>query len=667
MVDYSGSRLAATLVKRGLSMLIRRLAPWCLLIALASILGVTACGGGESSAPVEPTTTATAESLASTPIPSATVQPSPSPVPTATSTPAPTPTSTPQPDLTPAQVFSRISPSIAFIETPTGSGSGVLIDDEYVVTNSHVIWPYHVVRVVFPDGSELKDVPVVNSDPLADIAVLGPIDTTAAPLALEDGEDLIIGSESLLVGYPAEGEEFPQPTITSGILSRFREWEQLGMTYFQTDAALTGGQSGGALVNARGEVIEISGLRFSDAGFGLVASASDLAPIVDRLIRGENGSGLGDRILPTSGSRFNFAVDPNNYWDVATYIVDKPAGASDELELDGEGDGKFSLTDAFGNRWLATDEGFSGTESGGVTLEVDGPHFLQVGLGSGDSGSFELRSNVNLVPLQDPDDGLEAVVGQTIAANMDFHWDIDYMTIELQEEETIRSAADSANVDLALLVDFPGSRPNQVVFDNDSGGGMLGVNPEVIYRASKTGVYYIAVSGATDNDIGAYFLTVSNPPAEAEPVAIPPDPNTVQSPFGTMIVYESQRHDFSVQVPADWNEQETDPLVSTFLAASPSGSIVEINEENTLALGIGEISLEVYTDLAESNLVNRLSGSETLSKEFIQTPQGLQASRLLISALGGQFKRVATLDVFLNNYQNRVDSKISLLIYLSDY
>ena len=74
-----------------------------------------------------------------------------------------------------------------------------------------------------------------------------------SPLRMTDGEGTALGSELLLVGYPAEVDLFPQPTITRGILSRFREWERLGITYLQTDAAIAGGQSGGALVNSRGE------------------------------------------------------------------------------------------------------------------------------------------------------------------------------------------------------------------------------------------------------------------------------------------------------------------------------------------------------------------------------------------------------------------------------
>ena len=54
-----------------------------------------------------------------------------------------------------------------------------MIEGGYVLTNNHVVWPYDDVRVVLPDGTELEGVPVFNSDPLADLAVLGPIDVSA--------------------------------------------------------------------------------------------------------------------------------------------------------------------------------------------------------------------------------------------------------------------------------------------------------------------------------------------------------------------------------------------------------------------------------------------------------------------------------------------------------
>ena len=56
-------------------------------------------------------------------------------------------------ELSSAQIFAKVSPAIAFVHTEIATGSGVLIEGNYVLTNAHVVWPYHAARVVFPDGS----------------------------------------------------------------------------------------------------------------------------------------------------------------------------------------------------------------------------------------------------------------------------------------------------------------------------------------------------------------------------------------------------------------------------------------------------------------------------------------------------------------------------------
>ena len=223
-----------------------------------------------------------------------------------------------------------------------------MIKGGYVLTNYHVVWPYESAWVVFPDGTELAGVPVVGWDPMADLAVLGPVKVSAPPLSLTNGEDMALGSELLLVGYPGEVDLFPQPTITRGILSRFREWERLGMTYFQTDAIFGAGQSGGALVNSMGNVVGLSTFRLGEAGFGLASSSADILPIVEGLVQGEFTSGLGDRRLPVGRGRFDNSVKLRHYWDAQTYVWDAIRGGTLKVELQGPGDGAFQVFEAFG-------------------------------------------------------------------------------------------------------------------------------------------------------------------------------------------------------------------------------------------------------------------------------------------------------------------------------
>ena len=486
-----------------------------------------------------------------------------------------------------------------------------------MVTNYHVVWPYEAVWVVFPDGTELENVPVVGWDPMADLAVLGPVDVSARPLKLQDAEDTALGSELLLVGYPAEVELFPQPSITRGILSRFREWERLGMTYFQTDAAIAGGQSGGALVNSKGEVIGISGFTFSEAGFGLAASSADIAPIVEQLTKGDFTSGLGDRRMPVGRGSFEFDVELDNYWDARTFVLDAAAGTILEVAIDGSGDGWFHVSDPLG-LLLEVDDGYTGVEYGEVEVLFDGIHFLQVEMATGDSSGFELASNIRMKPLSDPDDGQTIAVGETVAGSLDYFSDWDWYSIRLEEGETVKISTDSLNVDTVLYVDFPGSRDNQVVSDDDSGGGLFGTDSELVYRAPNSGDYFIAVTQAVGDYLGGYYLSVEQARDGTETVFVPLGPQVVDSRFGKMMVFEDPWGYLSVQVPDAWLEGELDASLGEVLYVfdpQGSGEFTVYLEERS------EVSRTEYADALESGLHEQ--GAEIITRETFKTAQEL--------------------------------------------
>ena len=542
-----------------------------------------------------------------------------------------------------SEVYDLVSPSVPFIETPASTGSGILVEGGYVVTNYHVVWPYEAVWVVFPDGTELENVPVVGWDPMADIAVLGPVDVSAQPVVMQDGERATLGSELLLVGYPAEVDLFPQPTITRGILSRYREWERLGVTYFQTDAAIAGGQSGGALVNSRGEVVGISTFSFSEAGFALAASSTDIMPIVTKLAQGEFTSGMGDRRLPAGRGNFQVDLDLLNYWDTQAFVLDATAGTILEVEIVGPGDGWFHLADSFGPL-LEVDDGYTGSEYGSVEVLTGGVHFLQVEMASGDASAFEVSSNVRLKTLNDPDDGRTVVVGETIAGSLDHFADWDWYSIHLEEGETVMISTDSLNVDTVIFIDFPKSRDNQVVSDDDSGGGLYGINSELVYRAPHAGEYFIAVADAVGDSSGGYYLTVEGAREGTETVRVPPSPQIVNSQFGTMMVFEDPLGYFSIQVPEAWIEEELDESQGdVFKAFNPeTGSEVLIIAEDILALGIGELTLSQYADLIEETVLIP-TGAADITRETVQTSQGSLAILFELSLSTDRVMRMISL------------------------
>ena len=447
-------------------------------------------------------------------MPPATQTSTPTPVPTGTAIPVPTdvptlaPTSTEE--LSSAEVYERVSPSIAFIETTAATGSGVLIDGGYVVTNAHVVWPYDTARVVFPDGSEFHRVAVKGWDFVADLAVLGPIDVPSDSLALVDGESLPIGTDIFLVGYPGEVEEFPQPTIARGLLSRVREWGSIGITYIQIDAPVIGGQSGGAVVSNMGEVIGISGLAFTEGNFGIVASSADILPRIKQIIAGRDPSGLGDRRVPLSGGNLSHEVVLRNFWAERGYVVNEPSGTMINFEFTGDNDGGLTVYDSFGTELLYLDDGSIGAEVGSLVVEYDEPHFLIAWQFSETPGDFTLTSNRRLIPIHDPDDGKQIQVGQSILGNIDFPGDIDYFFVHLREGETIEIVAQSTLVDTFITIDYLGAINEQVITDDDSGGGVFGLDSMIVYRAPHTGSYFVVVQDANHDAPGGYVVTVDS-------------------------------------------------------------------------------------------------------------------------------------------------------------
>lgn len=136
-------------------------------------------------------------------------------------------------------------------------GSGVLIDaDGHVATNAHVVLGTDTLKAILPDGSERPAVLVGHDYPFTDVAVvlIGP--TSIAPLEIGDSAALKLGETILAIGNPLA--EF-DGSVTVGVVSgtnRKRVFDGVVQRdLIQTDAAINSGNSGGALVNLRGQFV----------------------------------------------------------------------------------------------------------------------------------------------------------------------------------------------------------------------------------------------------------------------------------------------------------------------------------------------------------------------------------------------------------------------------
>ena len=151
-----------------------------------------------------------------------------------------------------------------------GSGSGVIIrPDGYIVTNNHVVSGATSIMVTL-NNNQQYEATVVGTDPVTDVAIIK-VDATGLPtIPMGDSDKLRLGEWVLAIGSPLGAQL--RSTITAGIVSAKGRSMPDGSgefkieSFIQTDAAVNPGNSGGALVNKKGELVGINTAIVSQTG-----------------------------------------------------------------------------------------------------------------------------------------------------------------------------------------------------------------------------------------------------------------------------------------------------------------------------------------------------------------------------------------------------------------
>lgn len=192
------------------------------------------------------------------------------------------------------------------IQERRAGGSGVIIsDDGYIVTNNHVVENATKLRVKLNDGT-VYDATTIGTDPTTDIALIK-IDQTGLPtIPFGSSEALRLGEWVLAIGSPFD----LQSTITAGIVSaKARRLDVIPddlriESFIQTDAAVNPGNSGGALVNTRGELVGINTVIKSSTGSYIGYSFAVPETIVRKVVVDLKDYGFVQRALLGVSYRF---------------------------------------------------------------------------------------------------------------------------------------------------------------------------------------------------------------------------------------------------------------------------------------------------------------------------------------------------------------------------
>ena len=173
------------------------------------------------------------------------------------------------------------------VQTPKreASGSGVIISpDGYIVTNNHVVEGADQLTVTLNDNREYN-ARIIGTDKNSDLALIKVDGKNLPAIQIGNSDDLKVGEWVLAVGNPFNLNN----TVTAGIVSaKARSLGANGVeSFIQTDAAINSGNSGGALVNTRGELVGINAMLYSQtgsySGYGFAIPTTIMTKVVEDL------------------------------------------------------------------------------------------------------------------------------------------------------------------------------------------------------------------------------------------------------------------------------------------------------------------------------------------------------------------------------------------------
>ncbi len=412
-------------------------------------------------------------------------------------------------------------------------GSGFVVEGSYIVTAAHVVWPNTVADVVFENGVEHKDVPVVSYEYLADLAFLGPIDTSAPHVEFANADNEIEGASVFVVGYPVS---FAGLFASTGYLRRNHYWRDADVAEIFVTAAVRFGMSGGTITNGKGEVIGVQ-LRGNENG-GSGTSSNVVRNRLKRIVSGDEASLAGSRPLSKDQGTYEHKFVLRGRADTETLFFRDLSEASITIDFDTTPEVEYGLF--YENGYADFSPAFHSTRSGlQDSCCYYGTWFVVVRQRYDLEREVVIKSSVPLVRYHDPDDGAQLQIGQTIHAVLDTWHDSDWYTIDLKKGQLVGLRTESVH-ESRMTISYPDAAPYEIV----SAGGRRG---EIDYRASVDGEYTIAIQ--SKGEIAGYTLSAFHIPSNSTPSNKPKKPvDTIESSAGDMLRHSFEKTSSAVHI-----------------------------------------------------------------------------------------------------------------------
>ena len=304
------------------------------------------------------------------------------------------------------RVYKLASPAVVSIQSQRGSGSGSIIDAKgLILTNAHVVRGETTVNVILSDKRQFRGV-VIASTRNPDLAVirLEGVTESLPTIQIATSSDIQVGQRAFAIGNPFG--RFAG-TLTTGIISRI----DLERKLLQTDAALNPGNSGGPLLNGRGELVGVNTAIFTtnsvNSGIGLAIEAGTVKKFIAAVRQGTittNPTPLvspslltldGNAIAASLTASDNTLPDGSYY---KAYQFQGQAGQSVVIDMRGNNiDPYLVLFDASGRKVAEDDDG-AGDKNARlkVTLPSTGKYTLYANSYEiGKTGSFTITGSLS--------------------------------------------------------------------------------------------------------------------------------------------------------------------------------------------------------------------------------------------------------------------------------